>query len=820
MTFFPKIHNRDFLVNVKKTYSLKIIIGLITIISMGSSVKMTQVFIDHNHNEVMDIYEDPNANVDERVKDLISQMTLSEKIGQMQQLWQFDMMNDSGLFDEDKAVELVQEKGIGSFLRIPSKLTPHDQSYTITKIQNIAMESRLGIPVLFGQNACYGYADMHGASVFPGGIAMASTWNPELLFETAKATAYECSEVGVYWNYAPILGIAREPRWGRIGETLGEDPLLASIMAYYQICGYQGESLQHSNTIMATPKHYVANSVPETGLNHRGVDISDKMLREIFLPPFRAAAYAGAGSFMAAHNEVNGIPCHSNKYLLTDILRNEFGFKGVIISDYSDVERIFSVFNVAATVEEAGQLALEAGIDVDMVGAWQGEPAFGNSFLKNVESGKVNIEDINRATGNILKMKFELGLFDRDLTMDPVRVSENIKKSQKQHRALALRAARESLVLLKNKNNFLPLNKKKLKSIAVLGPNADSRNALFAMKYNNPETAMQTVLAGIQDEAGGDFEVIYSEGCQGLDSSRAGFNAAILAANKSDVAVVVVGESSVTEETAQEIVDIQASAGEGVDRARLGLPGIQQEFIEAIHKTGTPLVIVLLNGRPLAIEWIATHADAIIEAWGPGEEGGNAIADVLFGNYNPGGKLAATFPRTVGQLPVHYNHLRWRDLNQNYVETLKSPLYPFGHGLSYTTFEYQNLMLAENIQSTDSLIYKFKLKNTGKLSGDEVIQVYLRDKFSSVTRPVKELKAFKRVSLDPQEEVTLCISIPIEMLAFYDINNSYVVEPGEFEFMVGSSSEDIRLRQSFFVEGKKRKVDYSKTYFPKVTVNN
>lgn len=819
MTLPPQIHKKGFIDNMKKAILFKIIIGIIAIIFMGSSGKMTQKFIDHNHDGVMDVYEDPNANVDERVKDLISKMTLLEKIGQMQQLWQLDLMNDSRLFDEDKAVELVKEKGIGSFLRIPCELTPQEQARVISEIQNISMESRLGIPVLFGQNACYGYADMYGATVFPGGIAMASSWNPELLFETAKVTAYECSEVGVYWNYAPILGIAREPRWGRIGETLGEDPLLASVMTYYQIRGYQGESLKHRNTIMATPKHFAANSIPEAGLNHRGVDISDKMLREIFLPPFRAAAYAGAGSFMAAHNEINGIPCHCNKYLLTDILRNEFGFNGVIISDYSDVERIYSVFNVAATVEEAGRLALEAGVDVDMVGAWQGEPAFGESFVMNIEAGIINIEDINRAAANILRMKFELGLFDRDLTIDPEKALKNISKSQKQNRKLALKAARESLVLLKNENNILPLNKEKLNSVAVLGPNADSRYALFAMKYNNPETPMTTVLAGIKDKADDDFEVYYSQGCQGLNSSRANFNEAVQAAKKSDVAVVVVGESSVTQETAQEIVDIQASAGEGVDRARLGLPGIQQEFIEAIHQTGTPLIVVLLNGRPLAIEWIAEHADAIIEAWGPGEEGGNAIADVLFGNYNPGGKLAVTFPRTEGQLPVHYNHLRWHDLNQNYVETLKSPLYPFGHGLSYTTFEYQNLTLINKIKSSDSLVFNFKLKNTGKYSGDEVIQVYLKDKFASVTRPVKELKAFKRITLDPREEVTLYIAIPIEMLAFYDISNNYVVEPGEFELMVGSSSEDIRLKKTFSLEGMKRAVDYSKTYFPEVKVN-
>lgn len=819
MTYPPQIHKKGFIDNMKKTIFINILIGMIAFIFMGSSGKISQKFIDHNHNGVMDIYEDPSASVEKRVKDLISKMTLLEKIGQMQQLWQLDLMNESGLFDEDKAVDLVKERGIGSFLRIPCELTPQEQARVISEIQNIAMESRLGIPVLFGQNACYGYADMYGASVFPGGIAMASSWNPELLFETAKVTAYECSEVGVYWNYAPILGIAREPRWGRIGETLGEDPLLASVMAYYQIRGYQGESLQHPNTIMATPKHYAANSVPEAGLNHRGVDISDKMLREVFLPPFRAAAYAGAGSFMAAHNEINGVPCHCNKYLLTDILRDEFGFKGVIISDYSDVERIYSVFNLAESVEDAGQLALEAGIDVDMVGAWQGEPAFGESFVKNVESGKINIEDINRAAANILRMKFKLGLFDRDLTIDPEEALNNISKSQKQNRALALKAARESLVLLKNENNILPLNKKKLNSVAVLGPNADSRYALFAMKYNNPETPMTTVLAGIQDKSEDDFEVFYSQGCQGLDSTRANFNEAIQAAKKSDIAVVVVGESSVTKETAQEIVDIQASAGEGVDRARLGLPGIQQEFIEAIHETGTPLVVVLLNGRPLAIEWIAEHADAIIEAWGPGEEGGNAIADVLFGNFNPGGKLAVTFPRTEGQLPVHYNYLRWRDLSQNYVETLKSPLYPFGHGLSYTTFEYQNLTLANKIQSNDSLVCKFELKNTGKYRGDEVIQVYLRDKFASVTRPVKELKAFKRVTLDPGQEVTMSIAIPNEMLAFYDINSSYVVEPGEFEFMVGSSSEDIRMSQSFIVEGIKKNVDYSKTYFPEIKVS-
>lgn len=799
---------------------LKIVLGFILLFTTMSYGKMKLKSIDHNHNGSMDIYEDPNALVEKRVEDLLSQMTLLEKVGQMQQLWQLDMMDESGQFVEEKAINLVRDKGVGSFLRIPCKLTPQDQARVISEIQKIALESRLGIPVLFGQNACYGYADMYGASVFPGGIAMACTWHPELLYETAKATAYECSQVGVFWNYAPILGIAREPRWGRIGETLGEDPLLASVMGYHQIRGYQGETLQYPNTIMATPKHYAANSVPKSGMNHRGVDISDKMLREIFLPPFRAAAYAGAGSFMTAHNEINGIPCHCNKYLLTDILREEFGFEGVIVSDYSDVERIFSVFNMAASVEEAGQLALEAGIDVDMVGAWQGESAFGESFVQNVLSGKVHIEDINRAAGNLLKMKFKLGLFDRDLTLDPNKAAKNSAKSQKKYRELALQAARESLVLLKNKNDFLPLNKKTYKSIAVIGPNADNREALFAMKYNNPETPMQTVLQGIQAKAGKDLLVHYAEGCRNVDSSRAGFETAIQAAKQADVAVVVVGESAITNETRQEVVDMQASVGEGVDRARLGLPGIQQELVETIYQTGTPIIVVLLNGRPLAIEWIDEHAHAIIEAWGPGEEGGNAIADVLFGHYNPGGKLAVTFPRNEGQLPVYYNYLRWRKPHNGYVETKTSPLYPFGYGLSYTSFEYAQFSMSEKIQSSDPITCQFKLKNTGKYQGDEVIQIYIKDKIASVARPVKELKAFKRVNLDPGEEVVLSVSIPAEMLAFYDINNSYVIEPGEFEFMVGSSSEDIRLTQIFSVEGNKREIDYSKTYFPEVIVNN
>ncbi|MDZ7723220.1 MAG: glycoside hydrolase family 3 N-terminal domain-containing protein [candidate division KSB1 bacterium] len=793
---------------------------LFAMISADSSANTNSKAIDRNQNGVIDEYEDPSATIEKRVNDLLSRMTLAEKVGQMQQLWQLDLMNESCMFSKEKAIELVDRQGIGSFLRVPCQLTPQDQASVISKIQKIAFDSRLGIPVLFGQNACYGYADMYGASVFPGGIAMACTWRPELLFETAKATAYECSAVGVYWNYAPILGIARDPRWGRIGETLGEDPVLASVMAYHQIRGYQAPSFDHHHTIMATPKHYAANSVPKGGINHGGVDMSDKALREVFLPPFRAAAFADAGSFMAAHNEINGIPCHCNSALLTDILRGEFGFNGVMISDYSDVERIFSVFNLASSVQEAGKLALEAGIDVDMVGSWEGEPAFGQSFIRDVNSGKVSDVDVNRAAGNLLRMKFKLGLFDRSLNIDPVKAKKQVAESQTQHRQLALRAARESMVLLKNRNATLPLNIENLQSIAVLGPNADSRNALFAMKYNNPETPMPTVLAGIRKKIKNNAEIYFEKGCNSLDSSRADFEAAFQAAQQSDVAIIVVGETAVTDETVQEVADMKASVGEEVDRARLGLPGIQQKFVEYIHKTGTPLVVVLLNGRPLAIEWIAEHADAIIEAWGPGEEGGNAVADVLFGDYNPGGKLTVTFPRTAGQLPVHYNHLRFRKPKHDYVETQKSPLYVFGHGLSYTTFNYSNLIMSKNIDASKPLTCQFKLKNTGKYRGDEVMQVYLKDKIASIARPVKELKAFKRVTLEPGEEVTLSISIPVEMLAFYDINHAYVIEPGEFEFMIGSSSEDIRLKQSFFIEGKKRKVDYSKTYFPKVKVNH
>jgi beta-glucosidase len=754
-----------------------------------------QEWIDHNKNKELDKYEDKNLSVEERIKDLLSRMTLGEKIGQLLQ-YPEPYLRKGEKFSLDNARELIKDYKVGSLLKNLVGSTPLEWAKISNEIQKIALEeTRLGIPIIIGDDIIHGYAMLKGATVLPVRLAQAATWNPDLVQKGASMTAKESRSVGTHWAFAPTLSVVRDPRWGRTEETFGEDPYLVGNMGVAIVKGYQGETLNSSGSILAGPKHFAGDGESMGGRNADLIDISERHLREVILPPFKAAVEAGAGNIMAAHHAINNVPCHAISKLLNDILRGEWGFDGFVVSDWTDIERIYQLHNTATTVGEAGKKAIEAGVDMDMVGGWSGEPAFGKPLLRLVEKGEVSNATIDRAVSRILRYKFRLGLFE-----EPYVDTEVVKRivNSREHKELAYRMACESMVLLKNEGNLLPLNKEETKSIAVIGPSADNPpHQLGDWTSKEPREMVSTILDGIEDRVSSGTEIHYAEGCKVLGVEEKDFDKAVDAAKKSDVAIVVVGGAS------ERYNWDRRTCGENVDRAQLDLPGVQEELIKAVYKTGVPLILVLINGRPLTINWASENILSILEAWYPGQEGGFAVADVLFGNYNPGGKLPITFPRCVGHIPIYYNMERGRV--RRYVASGECnefrPLYPFGHGLSYTKFEYSELEITpeEKIKPDGILEISLRVRNNGDYKGDEIVQLYIKDRFASVVRPIKELKAYKRITLDAGEERQLTFKLPIEHLSFYDVDNKLVVEPGEFDVLIGSSSEDIRLNGSFKV---------------------
>ncbi|HID30944.1 MAG TPA: glycosyl hydrolase, partial [Desulfobacterales bacterium] len=598
--------------------------------------------------------------------------------------------------------------------------------------------------------------------------------------------ATEAASEGVRWTFAPMVDIARDPRWGRIAEGAGEDPYLGSTMARAMVEGFQGSDLADPNTIVACPKHYVAYGGAEGGRDYNTVDVSERVLREIYLPPFKAAIVdAGAGTIMSAFNDLNGVPASANRYTLTGILREEWGFDGFVVSDWNAIGELLN-HGIAGTPAEAAREAVNAGVDMDMQG-----DVYRRNLARLVKEGQVSEKVIDEAVKRILRIKFKLGLFERPY-VDPERARTAIQS--RENIETALEAARRSIVLLKNEGDLLPL-KKDIGSVAVIGPLADDRSAPLGpwSCRGNPEDVV-TVLDGIKSRVSPKTEVLYAKGCKVEGALTEGIDEAVEVARKSDVAIVVVGESA-------------EMSGEAACRASLDLPGVQEELVRAIHETGIPVVEVLMNGRPLSISWSAEHIPAILEAWFPGIQGGNAIADVIFGDYNPGGKLPVTFPRTVGQVPIYYNHKstgrppspdKW---TSKYLDIPFTPLFPFGHGLSYTRFEYSNLQISRKKIGPDGQVeISVDVRNIGDRKGDEVVQLYLRDVVASVTRPVKELKGFKRITLEPGEKRTVKFTVTWEQLSFINRDMKRVVEPGTFEVMVGRSSEDIQLTGSFEVE--------------------
>jgi beta-glucosidase len=708
-------------------------------------------------------------NNETKINALLAQMTLAEKLGQLQQL---DGEGNGNFRPEHR--ELVRKGLLGSTLNVRG-------AQRTNELQHIAVgESRLKIPLLFGFDVIHGYR-----TIFPIPLAEASSWDPTLAERSASIAAQETYASGVRWTFAPMLDIARDPRWGRITEGAGEDPYLGAAFARARVLGFQGNDYSTPGKILACAKHWVAYGAAEGGRDYNTTDMSEQTLREIYFPPFKAAIDAGAGTVMSAFNDLNGVPTSANPFTLTKVLRGEWKFDGFVVSDYTSVKELIN-HGVAADDKEAAQAALNAGVDMEMVSRLFNEQ--GPGLLRE---GKVSQATIDEAVRRILRIKFRLGLFAHPYTDE---TPESVSLLTRTNRSAAREIAGRSMVLLKNDHNALPLSPS-IGSIAVIGPLADDRRTPLGWWAGDgkPEDTI-TPLAGIKAKVSPQTKVGYAKGCDTQGDSTAGFAEAVALARASDVAVIFVGETS-------EVV------GEAASKSSLDLSGRQMDLVKAVHATGKPTVVVLMNGRPLTIGWIVDNSPAILEAWMGGTEAGNAIADVLFGDVNPGGKLPVTFPRTVGQVPIYYNHLntgRPPDANSRYtskyLDVPWTPQFPFGFGLSYTQFKISNLQLStQHIRPDGKLTVTVDVENVGRRAGDEVVQLYIRDVAASMARPVKELKGFQRITMRPGEKRRVEFSLSPESLGFYNREMRFVVEPGEFKIMVGSSSEDL-IESKFYVE--------------------
>ena len=752
-------------------------------------------------------YKNPTLPVEERAKDLLGRMTLEEKVAQMSSTWQnygqhlpadAYFVTADGKLDVAKAKAMLNN-GLGQFSR-PSEavaganrgpVTPAAMAEFTNQVQKLMIEdTRLGIPLIFHEECLHGLAAPQGTS-YPQAIALAATWDPALLQRIFTATALEARSRGVEQCLMPVVDLARDPRWGRTEETYGEDPYLVSRMGVAAVIGLQGEGQGiAADHVLATLKHFAVHSQPEGGTNVGPAPYSERAIRESFLVPFKAAIHeAHAQTVMPSYNELDGIPNHSNTWLLRGILRKEWGFDGPVVSDYFAIDEMITRHHIAADCASAAKYAIEAGVDIEL------------PFLRCyaelpelVRSGQVPESLVNEAAARVLRVKFELGLFDHPY-VDPQRAEQ--VSNTREHQQLALRAAQEAITLLKNQNNLLPLDLSKTKRIAVIGPNAAD---VHLGGYSGEPGRGVSVLQGIKEKVGSKAEVLYAEGCR-ITESKPDWNSdkvvpadseldkkriaeAVATLQKADVGIVVVGENE------QTVREAWAETHLG-DRDDLNLLGRQDELVRQLLATGKPIAVVLLHGRPNSINFMAENAPAILDGWYLGQEGGTALADVVFGDHNPAGRLPITVPRSVGQLPDYYYSKP--TAKRGYLFSDKSPLFPFGFGLSYTTFSYTHLRVTPAaIPASGTVTVQVDVTNTGKRAGDEVVQVYIRDEVSSVTRPVKELRGFERISLQPGELKTVSFQLGPEALQFYNRDMKRVVEPGRFTVMVGPNSVDLK----------------------------
>jgi len=708
-------------------------------------------------------------NIDQKVDSIIGLMTLEEKIGQLNLY--AGRMNPTGpitMRDDDE--DAIRRGDVGMVFNIVGAKRTRE-------IQRIAVEeSRLKIPLLVGFDVIHGYR-----TIFPIPLGESASWDLDLMKRTARASADEASAMGIHWTFSPMIDVCRDARWGRIMEGGGEDPYINSLIAKVKVEGYQGEKLSDMGSLIACAKHFAAYGATADGRDYNTADISDLTLRNIYLPPFKAAAESGVHTFMAGYHELNGIPTSSSSYLMTDILRGEWGFDGFVVSDWGSI-RETAVHGYAEDRKDAAMKSFNAGLDVDMESS-----AYLKHMKELVTEGKVTVERIENSVRKILRMKYETGVMD-----DPYRYCNQAREDtiilKKEYLQLAREAACKSMVLLKNDRQTLPLSDK-LKSIAVIGPLADSKKDMPGSwsKSCDPKD-MITFMEAIMKQYGKNIKINYAKGCEVLGNDRSGFEEAIKVARNSEVIIATMGEA-------------KEMSGEASSRSDITIPKIQIELLKELRKLNKPLVVVLFNGRPLAMPWVSENADAILEAWFPGNEAGNALTDVLFGKFNPQGKLTVTFPRSTGQVPIFYNHKNTGRPEGPYetvfytrfIDQSNKPLYPFGYGLSYTTFEYSAIKLeSDKLTKDGKLKASVKIKNTGKFKGTETVQLYIRDLTASVTRPVKELKSFRKVTLHPAEEKEIVFEITEQDLRFWNDKKQHISEPGKFHLFIGTDSENVQ----------------------------
>lgn len=713
-----------------------------------------------------------------RVDSLLKQMTLDEKVGQLNQY------NDDGIatgpvtVDGDKENQ-IRRGEVGSMLNV----------FTVARMrqfQDIAMQSRLKIPLIFGQDVIHGYK-----TTFPIPLGEAASWDMEAIKLSARIAATEASAGGVHWTFAPMVDISRDPRWGRVMEGAGEDPYLGSAIAKARVKGFQGDEIGATNSVLACAKHFAAYGAAVGGRDYNSVDMSERMLWEVYLPPFKATVDAGLATFMNSFNDLNGIPATGNSYLQRDILKGKWNFQGFIVSDWGSIGEMIN-HGYVKDGRGAAKAAITAGSDMDMESR-----CYKNNLAQLVKGGEVDIALVDDAVKRILRKKFELGLFD-----DPYRFLDADREKKEMNNPEHTKAAREvaakCIVLMKNENNLLPLSKD-IKTIAFIGPLVKEHKqnlGFWSIELDNVdyEKFVVSQWEGLQNKIGKNTKLLYAQGCKIEGEDRSGFAEAIETAKKADVVIMSIGEK-------------RDMSGEAKSRSNINIPGVQEDLVKAIHATGKPVVVLVNAGRPLVFNWTADNIPAILYTWWLGSEAGNAIADVLVGDVNPSAKIPMTFPREVGQIPIYYSYLKTgrpaecdtcNFYRTAYIDLPISPKFAFGHGLSYTTFEYRDLKLSQSkINRSEKIEVSFNISNTGKYDGEEVIQLYLRDKVGSIVRPVKELKDFQKVMVKVGETKQIKFIIDNEKLCFYNKDLDYKSEAGEFDLMIGSSSDDIRLHSSF-----------------------
>jgi beta-glucosidase len=720
--------------------------------------------------------------IDQKVDSVLNLMTLEEKVGQLNQ-YSGNWTHTGPITEDDNKLQEIKEGKLGSMLNI------NGVSHT-RQLQQIAMQSRLKIPLLFGQDVIHGYR-----TTFPIPLAEAASWDMKAIELSARIAATEAAAGGIHWIFAPMVDIARDPRWGRIMEGAGEDPYLGSRIAVARVKGFQGKGPGNIDAVMACVKHFAAYGAAIGGRDYNSVDMSDRTLWETYLPPFKAAAEAGAATFMNSFNDLNGIPASANAYLQNDILKGKWKFAGFIVSDWGSIGEMIP-HGFVRNSYEAAQAAIMAGNDMDMESR-----SYKNNLAQLVKDGKVPLERVNESVRRILQKKFEMGLFDDPfLFCNEQREQEVLNDPE--HSKIARDIARKSIVLLKNEHGLLPLAKG-IKTIALIGPLAKAKMQMLGFWSTEWPDSNYIVSAyeGLRNKLGAGAKIITAQGCAIDDSSRSGFEEAMAAAKQADIVIVSVGES-------------RNMTGEAKSRSNLHLPGVQEDLIRALYGTGKPMVVLISAGRPLIFDWTADHIPAILYTWWLGDQAGNAIADVLFGDYNPAAKLPVSFPRSEGQIPVYYNHFNTgrpalndsdRFYRSAYNDLSIYPKFSFGYGLSYTTFRYSDLNLTSSgltpggnkMKSGETITVTFTLANTGHYAGEEVVQLYIRDEVASLVRPVKELKDFSKIMLRPGESTTVQFVIDKEKLSFYNKQLDWVAEPGMFDLMIGSASDDIRLQTSF-----------------------